>query len=464
MFVSSRSELSEFRRRYRWMKLFVALSFVVLMVRLVQLQLVDGDEHHQQSLANVIRNDSIPAVRGRIFDNKGRVVATSMPAHAVVVTPHYFDMGDGFNKLVEFLGYDEEKTESLREKLTERLINPKDMRRFQQITVAADISQEQLATIKVHQDELPGVSIQDVPVRHYPYGSLSSHLVGYMNEVNVRDIERLRDTVEDRYRSGDRIGRNGVERSMEADLRGVRGWRKKVVDARGLPITGAESEGLLPEPRMQEPQSGHDITLTIDMSLQKIVKQALRGHLSGAAVVLEVDTGRVLAATSKPSYDSNLLTKGLTYAQHHALNEDPFRPRIDKAVYENYYPGSTFKPFSAMAALEEGRITADDVFHCSGYHELGHRTFTCPKPHGDLTLAEALTRSCNVYFYNLAEMTGMDTIARYAHEFGFGERTGVGYNSEAPGFLPTKAWYAEKFPGKFRICHTLNASIGQGNV
>ncbi|MCP4680163.1 MAG: penicillin-binding protein 2 [Deltaproteobacteria bacterium] len=447
------------------MRLFVVLTFLVLVGRLVQLQLINGDEHHEQSLANVIRTVPIPAVRGRVFDSKGRVVSTSTPSHSAVVIPHYFDMGKGFDRLVGFLGFDEEQANSLRARIAERLSDPTDMRRFQQVSVADGINQQQLSAIKAHQDELPGVDIIDVPVRYYPYGAMASHLVGYMNEVNAKDIERYKETVEDPYRPSDRIGRNGVERAYEKVLRGVRGWRKTVVDATGLPLSRAESETLLPEPRMQEPRPGHDVVLTIDMALQRIAEQALRGHPSGAAVVMDIDSGRVLAATSKPSYDSNLMTTGLSFEQHQALNESVFRPRIDKTVYENYFPGSTFKPFSAMAALEEGKITPADVFHCSGFHEFGRRTFRCAKPHGDITLREGIVVSCNVLFYNLAEITGMDTIARYAREFGFGSRTGIGYNSEAAGFIPTKAWYAKKFPGqRFRKGYTLNAALGQGNV
>jgi penicillin-binding protein 2 len=464
MHVSSRREVSEFKTRYGWMRLFVVLTFLVLIGRLVQLQLVDGKEHYRESLSNVIRTVAIPAVRGRIFDNKGRVVATSTPSHAVVIIPHYFDMGKGFERLVEFLGYDEDQALSLRARIAEHLANPTDMRRFQQVTVESGISQQQLSAIKAHQDELPGVDVVDVPVRYYPYGNMASHLVGYMNEVNAKDIEKRRETVDDPYRSGDRIGRTGIENSLEAALRGIRGWRKKVVDARGLSLPRQESEELLPEPRMQEPKPGSDVILTIDMALQKIVEQALRGHPSGATLVMDIHSGRVLAATSKPSYDSNLMTKGLSFTENQSLNENPFRPRIDKSVYENYFPGSTFKPFTAMASLEEGKITAEDVLTCSGFHELGRRTFRCPKPHGDLTLRDALVRSCNVFFWDLAELTGMDTIARYAREFGFGSPTGVGYNSEAKGFLPTKDWYAKKFPGRFRIGHTLNAAVGQGNV
>ncbi|MCU0661361.1 MAG: penicillin-binding protein 2 [Myxococcota bacterium] len=464
MFISPRNELSEFKKKYRWMRLFVVLTFGVLVTRLVQLQVVNGEANNKQSLANVVRTVNIPAIRGQLLDSKGRVVASNVPSHAIYVTPHDFDMGQGFERLVKFLDLDNEQANTLRGRLAERLANPTDMRRFQQIEVADDIGSEQLAAIKSHQDELPGVDVLDTPMRQYPFVSTAAHMIGYLNEVGAEDIEKRSILVEDPYRAGDRIGRIGVEKMLEAELRGVRGWRKKVVDARGLPLPRKESEDLMPEPRLQEPRPGHDVTLTIDMALQEIVDKAMRGHPSGAAVIMEVDTGRVLAAASKPSYDPNLLIRGISYEESKALDDNVFRPRIDKTLFEHYYPGSTFKPFTAMAAIEEGRITPDDVIHCSGFHELGHRTFRCPRAHGDITIREAITVSCNVFFYNLAELVGMDNIAKYAKEFGFGERTGVGYNGEAAGAIPTKAWYEEKYPGQFRIGYTLNAAIGQGNV
>ena len=463
MFVSSRSEQSEFRRRYRWMRFFVVLTFLVFVGRLVQLQIVRGPELRDESIANVVRTVSIPAVRGRIFDDKGRLVATSMPSHTLVVTPHYFDMGKGFARLVQLLGLEEAEAETIGQRISERLADPKDMRRFQQVTLLEHITSEQLAAIKAHEDELSGVEVVDVPVRYYPYGMMASHLVGYMNEVSVEDIEKKAD-VEDPYRTGDRLGRTGVERLFEGDLRGVRGWRKRVVDARGLPLSREASAGLLPESEAQEARAGNDLTLTIDAALQKIVEQSLGGNPSGAVVIMDVNSGRVLAAVSKPSYDPNKMTNGLTREEQQALEENPFRPGIDKVAFENYFPGSVFKPFTAMSALEENIITPEDVIHCSGFHEFGRRTFRCPRPHGDMTLRDAIVQSCNVFFYNVAEMTGMDRIARFAKEFGFGERTGVGYIREAAGLIPTRSWYDEKFPGQFRIGHTLNAAIGQGNV
>jgi penicillin-binding protein 2 len=466
MYISPRNELSEFRRRYRWMRIFVFLTFLVFIGRLVYLQLLNGDDYHQKSLNNVIRTVSLPAVRGRIFDAKGRVLATSMPSHTLVAIPHYVDMGTGFARLVELLGLDEQEAQQMSEKLNDFRKDSRDMRRFQQISLLENMAPEQLAAVKAHQDELAGIDVVDEPRRYYPYGEVASHVIGYMNEVNADDILRAKedDNIVDKYRAGDLTGRKGIERAYESELRGIRGWKKKVVDARGLPLSRSKTENLLPDASMQEPSPGYDITLTLDIALQKLAKQALSGHPSASAVVMSVHDGSILAAVSRPSIDSNKMTSGLTFQENDEINENPYRPRIDKTVYENYFPGSVFKPFTAFAALEEGIVTPDDVFTCSGFHEFGGRIFKCTHSHGDMTLYDAIVQSCNVYFYNLAEMTGMDRIARYAGEFGFGQKTGIGYNTEAAGHIPTREWYDKNFPGQFRIGHTLNASIGQGNT
>ncbi len=466
MYINSHSELSEFKRRYRWMRVFVLMTFLVFAGRLVYLQIIKGDQFSRESRNNVIRTVSIPAVRGRIFDSKGRVLATSIPSHTLIAIPHYVDMEKGLPHLIKLLKLDKEQAEEIVGKLESRLDDKMDMRRFQQVSLLERITPEQLATVKAYQEELSGIDIIDEPLRYYPYGAIASHVIGYMNEVNGDDIERAadNDAIADKYRAGDLIGRKGIERSFESELRGVRGWRKKVVDARGLPIARAKIEGLLPEASMQEPHPGYDITLTLDIALQKMSSRLLSGHPSAAAVVMDVHTGAVLAAVSRPTVDSNKMTNGLSYEENDMINENPYRPRIDKTIYENYFPGSIFKPFTAMAALEEGIITPDDMFKCSGFHEFGGRIFKCTHVHGEMNLYNALVQSCNVYFYNVAEMTGMDRIAKYAKEFGFGAKTGVGYNSEAKGIIPTRAWYDKYFPGQFRMGQTLNAAIGQGNT
>jgi penicillin-binding protein 2 len=281
-----------------------------------------------------------------------------------------------------------------------------------------------------------------------------------MNEVTAEELEDLRDRG---YRAGEKMGRTGIERAWESYLRGQRGWEKFVVDARGVRSSDHQPGRVSGEQR-RDPIPGLDLRLTIDMELERIIDRSFRGVPAGAAVVVDVHTGRILATYSKPSFDLNQMTVGLSVAQARGLIEDPYRPLVDKALYENYFPGSTFKIVSALAALEDGILTSRDQIPCVGYHELGRRTFRCARPHGMVDIRSAIVQSCNVFFYRLSELTGMDRIARMAFELGFGRRTGIGLNAENPGFIPTREWYARHYPNAFRIGFTLNSAIGQGNT
>ena len=225
-----------------------------------------------------------------------------------------------------------------------------------------------------------------------------------------------------------------------------------------------ESLASLGEGRRQDPVPGRDLVLTLDMELMRAVDRVFRNRPSGAAAVVEVRTGRVLALYSKPSIDPNLLISGLPQALSREIDENPFRPRIDKSIFESYFPGSTFKPITALAGLEAGVVDPRTMVNCTGRHELGRRVFRCQHVHGPTMLHRALVESCNVYFYQLAEAVTMDRIAQMAFEFGLGRRTGIGINQETPGFIPTRAWYAQHYPGQWRIGHTLNTAIGQGNT
>ncbi|HVZ34873.1 MAG TPA: penicillin-binding transpeptidase domain-containing protein, partial [Polyangiaceae bacterium] len=254
--------------------------------------------------------------------------------------------------------------------------------------------------------------------------------------------------------------RSGIERAWETLLRGQRGKKRIYVDARG------RRSRLVPQgvPMAdEEPVPGRDLTLTLDMELLRSIERAFRGHPSGAAVVVDVHTGKVRALFSKPAYDLNEVSGKLSGERARELNENPFRPMIDKTLFETYYPGSTFKPVSALAALGEGTIDEETEVDCHGVYEFGNRRFRCEHVHGRISLKEALRRSCNIYFYKVAELTGMDQIARMASDLGLGEKTGIGINTEARGFIPTKGWYEER--GEvFRVGYTLNAAIGQGDT
>jgi penicillin-binding protein 2 len=268
------------------------------------------------------------------------------------------------------------------------------------------------------------------------------------------------------YESGDTIGATGIERSWESYLRGQKGWEKRVVDARGRYRSGPEAERLIDPPARQDPMPGRDLRLTLDVELEQAAERALRGHPSGAAVVVDVKTGRLLALYSKPEFDPNDLAGGGGRARireiFSRLSTDPLRPMLDKTMSGAFHPGSTFKPFSALAALEDKLMPPDDTERCDGILAFGRRLFHCTHVHGKVNMHDAIAQSCNIYFFKLAEAVGMDRIAKMAAEFGLGQKTGISVNPEAAGRVPTRSWYALRYKGQFRIGFTLNASIGQG--
>jgi penicillin-binding protein 2 len=326
--------------------------------------------------------------------------------------------------------------------------------------VVRDISRDDLGRLETHKSELDGVSIVARAHRNYLHNNLAAHVLGYLNEVTAEELERDKGSI---YQPGDLIGRFGVERMYEDQLRGVPGKVKVVVDAKGRRKSAAEMDELLEGERRIEPQPGHNLILTIDIEVQRLVERALRRYASAAAVVLEVNTGRVLASASKPSFDPNSLTGRISREEYKRLMEDPYRPLLDKVYREHYFPGSTYKVIPAITALSEGLVDPEERVECIGWHSFGRRTFRCSHAHDKTDIEKAIVESCNVYFYTLAERVGMDRMAHYAHLFGLGAPTGLGLNGEVSGFIPTKAWYARR-KQPFRIGFTLNAAIGQGNT
>lgn len=448
--------LGEIRERVRSMSAVVLLGVLLLAGRIFWIQIVANARWLQIAEDNVLRRVDLPSTRGMIRDARGRVIAANRPAYNVYVIPGYFPL-DRFARFADYLGLSRDE----RDRLEARMRNAEGPRRFQHMLARSDIDRESLALIETHRSEFPrGVSVTAMPVRHYPFGDLASHALGFLNEVNADDLAEF---VGRDYRAGERMGRSGVEQAWESILRGRRGWVRLAHDVRGLRITRESIAGLGPA-RRRDPVPGRDLVLTLDMELMRAIDRVFRGKPSGAAAVVEVRTGRVLALYSKPSVDPNTMTMGISLLLDREIDENPYRPRIDKTIYESYFPGSTFKPFTALAGLEAGLIDARSQVTCTGRHLLGRRVFRCKHVHGVVSLHRALVESCNTYFYTLAEAVTMDRIAGMAFEFGLGRRSGIGINQETPGFIPTRAWYAQNYPGQFRIGHTLNTAIGQGNV
>ena len=447
-------EVGEFKRRYKWMALGVSLIFSVLLTRIVYLQIVTYQELSATAHENILKTLTLPATRGILRDASGRVIAQNRPAYRMYVTPSRLRGAEDVSQLADLLGFDTRGRLDLEAELGRIPEN----RRTHQIQVLGELTREQLATLETHARELPAVDVLSVPVRDYPYGKLAAHAIGYLNEISA---DELAQNADQGYRPGETIGRSGVERAWEAYLRGRRGYKRIYVDARG------RRSRIKPEhdqqKMLEEPVPGRDLTLTLDMELMRMLERSFRGQPSGSAVVVDVRTGKVRALFSKPAYDLNEMSGKLSVERARELNESPFRPLIDKTLYDTYYPGSTFKPISALAALGDGILDEKHQVECHGFYQLGNRRFRCEHVHKEIVLRDALVQSCNIFFYKLAEMVGMDRLARFASDLGLGEKTGIGINTEAKGFIPTKSWYEQRGE-TFRVGYTLNAAIGQGNT
>jgi penicillin-binding protein 2 len=471
-FLVQRSDVGEFRRRYRWLVLFVVVLFGVLIGRLAQLQLIEGDLHRAQARRNIVRERYLATTRGVIRDAYGRVLAANRPSYTVYITPGRVDLENTWPKLCRVLNLDDAEKERFEKRIREaqaalqaqKTSKERDRRAEQQVVLRYDVDRDAVAWLETHNPV--GVDVTPTPVRYYPYGELGAHLVGYMREVDPDTLSKLE---ERGYRAGDRIGAIGIERRWESYLRGQRGMRKLLVAQRGN-LSRESLEELearyLEEPRRIEPIPGRDVSLTIDIDLAASVEKALRGQLAGAVVVVDVRTGRLLAALSKPSFDPNVVSGGSGTAAaidaFRRLNADPLKPTLDKTISAAYPPGSTYKPFSALAGLADGLIDPTAEVECRGGYEYGKRFFRCTGVHRRVNLHEAIMQSCNSYFYDLGARISIDRLAAIGLDYGFGIKTGIGVNPEARGRMPTRAWYTRRYKEAFRGGFSLLSAIGQG--
>lgn len=490
-----RSDVSEFRKRYRWMALVAFAAFAAVGVRLFHLQIVKGAEYAQTAHENVLRKVTIPTTRGIVRDAQGRVLASSRPSFNVQLVPGRVmpsarplkkhavgtvEEPDSFPRIADTLRLNPDERARIVDRIKEACTTDEDRSPcWRPITVKEDVARDIVAEVKQHGAEMAGAEVVSQPVRYYPYKNVGVHLLGYTAEIDAESLAKVRPkgwenlTPEERqklnplsYDPGDIVGATGVERAWESYLRGQRGWEKRVVDARGRYRTGPDADRLLDAPSRQEPLPGRDVRLTVDVELVQAAERAMRPHAAGSVVVVDVRTGRLLALYSKPDFDPNDLAGGAGKDRiretFNKLYTDPLRPMLDKTMSGVFHPGSTFKPFSALAALEDHLLSPEQKERCDGFLSFGRRIFHCTHVHGKVDMHDAIAQSCNIYFFKLAESVGMDRIARIAGEFGLGQKTGIGVNPESPGRIPTRSWYALHYKGQFRIGFTLNTSIGQG--
>jgi penicillin-binding protein 2 len=463
------AELPEMRRRAKFFAFITVGVFVAILGRLFYLQVIQGDSFYRLTSDSIVRTELLPAVRGQIRDRKGKVLATVRPSYNLYVTPRLLT-SEAFARLRTTLGMNGDEAMDVWERVQGTApdgagsTSPPTRDRERPVLLAEDISREAMAAIETGLD-IPGVKIVSVPRRSYPQGALAAHVLGYMNEVSADELRAKKD---EGYRAGDLIGRTGIERQWEGYLRGRAGFQKIVVDRHGLPKPDIHE--ITDGPVAQAAVPGNHVVLTLDLDTQRIAERALRGASAAAAVVMDVDTGRVLALVSKPGFDPNEMSGHLTADAQQRILTDRFHPLRDKTLNETYFPGSTFKAVSALAALEDKLVTPEERTKCNGSYEIGRRRFHCTKTHGVVALYDAIVQSCNVYFYTLGARPGMmDRLAKYAGDLGLGAPTGLGINGEEGGFVPTEQWYREqkiqnpKAEG-FQVGQALNAVIGQGST
>jgi penicillin-binding protein 2 len=428
-----------------------ALMVVVvalLVARLWFLQVVEGSQMRLLSENNRIRLWRVPATRGLVYDRHGALLIDNRPSFDIVLVPE--DARDRAGTLSNLARYLEED----RSELDTRIRAPSRRPPYAGIVVDSDVEWRDVVALETHQLDLPGVSIQVRPRRFYPRGPLAAHLLGYVGEVSERELADRDEETE--LRAGDYVGKAGLERVWDEELRGVVGGQQVEVDALGRRVRVIQE---VPD------VAGDTLVLTLDADLQDAAGQAM-GERRGSCVALDPRNGEVLAMVSRPDYDPNLFARGIRHAEWQGLIGDEWRPLTNRAVQGQYAPGSIFKVAVAAGLLDSGVVTPSTGYTCRGGTQLGNRLFRCWKRggHGYVNLHRAIVQSCDVFFYQAGQRLGVDGIAEYAQRFGLGAPTGIGISTEASGLIPTRAWKQRRFGAPWYPGETLPVAIGQGYV
>jgi penicillin-binding protein 2 len=437
------------------------LAVGAVIVRLVWLQVVKYDYFADLSQGNRIRIEPLPPNRGLILDRNGVPLATNAPSYQLELTREQVVDLDGTLAGLAALGLvPNDNLPTLKKDIRSR-------RSFEAVPVKLQMTDEELARFAARQHDYPGVEIRPRLTRYYPLGASSVHAIGYVGAISEADSKTLN---LDEYAGTTLTGKNGVERAYEAELHGQVGFQQLLVNAQGRSVEriGTESAHL----ERREPVAGNDLFLTIDQRVQQAAEEALRGQRA-SAVAIDPNNGDIIAFVSTPAFDPNLFARGLSRKEYLALTEDPDRPMYDRALRGVYPPGSTVKPMMAMAALEAGVVTPHDTRYCRGrWSAPGYgraRRDWKPEGHGVVDMRKAIATSCDVYFYDVARLMGIDRMASFLGQFGLGAPTGIDIEGERSGILPSTEWKRRAyrtnkehqvwFPGD-----TISVGIGQGQM
>ena len=436
-----------YKKRLVGMTLGVLTIFVGLLVRLVYLQVVEGEDYYRLSMNNSIRIQTVDPPRGLILDRYGTKLAENRPSFDIVFIPKDAgNVGQVLNDLAVDMKVSAQDLEA-------KVKDSRGLAAFRPVLLKQDIGRDVLAAVEARKVDLPGVSVQVRLRRNYLYGSNASNVIGYLGEISLDELKR---GDYPNLRSGDYVGKFGLERTQESLLRGQPGGRQVEVNANGQIMRVLQTVS---------PKPGCNVHLTLDLQLQQRAEELLEG-VAGAAVAVEPTTGQILAMASSPSFNQNSFISGISPDVWESLISNPFRPLENKAIQGEYPPGSTFKIVTALAGLEEKVIDETTTFDCEGSLLFAGRDYRCWKKegHGRIDVRRALTESCDVFFYRTGLRLGIDRLAWYAKSFGLGARTGVELDHEARGLIPSSTWKKQRFGVPWQEGETLSVSIGQGYV
>jgi penicillin-binding protein 2 len=427
----------------------VQLAFMAALgLRMRQLQIEEAEEYRLLAEENRINMRLIPPARGLIYDRNGVIIADNTQNYRIVIVRE--DAGDveeTVAKLRQLISFDETELQRALAEMARR--SP-----FVPVTLADQLSWEDFSRVAVNTPALPGITTEVGLSRHYPMGRDFAHVVGYVGPVSDYDLSKLEDPDPLFQIPKFQIGKLGVEARHEDTLRGKAGTRRIEINAAGRVMRELGRDEGIP---------GADIQLTVDYRLTNFIKERLKGE-SAAVVVMDVESGDLVAIASSPAYDPNLFVRGISGPEYRALTEDKYRPLADKTVQGTYPPGSTYKMITALAALQDGKITPNETVWCPGHYQLGNRRFHCWKRggHGHVDLNKSLVESCDVYYYDVAQRVGIDRISEVANQLGLGMRHDLPMSGIAEGLTPTRAWKEVRRGEPWQQGDTLNATIGQG--
>jgi penicillin-binding protein 2 len=447
------TELDRFRFRLATAAAVVGLCFVILIGRFFYLQVVQHDYYTTRAEDNRISLAPIVPNRGVILDRNGTVLARNYSAFTLEITPSKvadLDLTiEALGQVIEVLPKDRRRFRKLLE----------ESKNFESLPIRTRLSDEEVAKFAANRYRFPGVEVQARLFRQYPLGAVASHALGYIGRINKRDLETIEGNEQEaNYKGTDHMGKTGLEQKYEFQLHGETGYEQVEIDSAGRAVRSLSRSAPVP---------GNNLTLTLDIKLQQITEKAFGGR-RGALVAIDPTTGGILALVSTPTYDPNLFVDGIRTDDWDLLNHSPDKPMVNRALNGAYPPGSTFKPFMALAALELGKRTAGQTISDPGFFNFGGHEFRDDKKggHGLVDMYLSIVHSCDTYYYMLANDMGIDNISRFMGSLGLGSRTGVDIEGESEGVLPSQEWKKRRFKRpeqrKWYAGETISIGIGQG--